>query len=68
VRAGPPVRVEVSDGIAATDRFRDLLNAAGPMPALSASGGRGLPLLRLLASRVGLDDEPRGGKVVWFEL
>lgn len=68
VRAGPPVRVEVRDGIAATEAFRDLMHAGGAMPDVSAIGGRGLPLLRLLANRVGLDDDGRGGKMVWFEL
>ncbi len=67
VRAGPPVRVEVHDGVAATEAFRDLLNAGGPMPDASSGRGRGLPLVRLLAKRVGLDDDTRGGKVVWFE-
>jgi anti-sigma regulatory factor (Ser/Thr protein kinase) len=68
VRAGPPIRVEVHDGVAATEAFRDLVKAGGTMPDASASGGRGLHLLRLLSSRIGLDDDPDGGKVVWFEL
>ena len=68
VRAGPPVRVEVHDGVAATEAFRDLMNGSGAMPDVSAASGRGLPLLRLLATRVGLDDDAGGGKVVWFEV
>jgi anti-sigma regulatory factor (Ser/Thr protein kinase) len=68
VRPGPPVRVEVHDGIAATDTFRRLVSTAGRMPEASSPGGRGLALVRELASKIGLDDDPDGGKVVWFEL
>ena len=68
VAAGPPFRVEVRDGVAATQAFRELI-ARRPRPApASAPGGRGLGLVHDLASRVGLDDGPDGGKVVWFEL
>jgi anti-sigma regulatory factor (Ser/Thr protein kinase) len=70
VTSDPGVRVEVHDGVAATDAFRDMLaNALTDVPAKSP-GGRGLGLVRALASRVGLDDEPgaSNGKVVWFEL
>ena len=63
---GPPVRVEVHNGEAATEAFRDLIrNSAIPEP--SSSSGRGLGLVRRLATRVGLNDDPDGGKVVWFE-
>jgi anti-sigma regulatory factor (Ser/Thr protein kinase) len=68
VRPGPPVRVEVHDGIAATETFRQLVSTPGRMPEPSAPGGRGLALVRALAGRIGLDDDPDGGKVVWFEL
>ncbi len=68
VRPGPPVRVEVHDGIAATETFRELVSTAGRMPEPSSPGGRGLALVRALASKIGLDDDPDGGKVVWFEL
>ena len=67
VRPGPPVRVEVHDRITATPAFRDLMSAGGVMPDISAISGRGLALVRLLANRIGLDDDARGGKVVWFE-
>jgi len=66
------LRVEVHDGEAATETFREILNAA-PAPAdvpVTSPGRRGLPLLRHLATRFGLADE-RGiwdGKIVWFEL
>lgn len=68
LRSGPPIRVEVHDGVAATETFRDLVNNGGSMPHGLSPGGRGLHLVRLLSSRVGLDDDPTGGKVVWFEL
>lgn len=66
VTRGPPVRVEVRDGAAVTETFRELI-AAATMPSVSSAGGRGLALVSALASRVGLDDDPDGGKVVWFE-
>ena len=63
---GPPVRVAVHNGEAATEAFRDLVRDSA-MPKPSSSSGRGLGLVRSLATRVGLDDDPGGGKVVWFE-
>ena len=62
------VRVEVHDAAAATDAFRALV-ANPPAVSSDSPGGRGLPLVRRLATRFGLDDEPgvRDGKVVWFE-
>ena len=68
VRCGPPVRVEVHDGVAATDAFRAMIGAAPAMPRPDSPGGRGLALVRALATNVGLDDDPGGGKVVWFEV
>lgn len=67
VRHGPPIRVEVHDGVAATAAFRELVRAA-EMPPATAPRGRGMALVRAVASRVGLDDDPGGGKVVWFEV
>ena len=66
VRDGPVVRIEVHNHEAATDAFRDLLHHS-PRPADSSPTGRGLGVVRSLAARVGLDDDPDGGKVVWFE-
>jgi anti-sigma regulatory factor (Ser/Thr protein kinase) len=60
------VRVEVHNGEAATETFRELI-AKPPPPAARAVGGRGLGIVHALASRVGLVDTPGGGKVVWFE-
>lgn len=68
VRDGPPVRVEVHDGVAATEAFRTLVSEAAVLPEVGSIGGRGLAIVRALASRVGLDDDPGGGKVVWFEI
>lgn len=66
-RNGPVVRVEVHNHEAATEAFRDLFHHS-PRPPDSSPTGRGLGLVRTLASRVGLDDDDaRGGKVVWFE-
>jgi len=66
VRDGPIVRIEVHNHAAATAAFRDMLRHS-PRPADTSPTGRGLYLVRSLASRVGLDDDPGGGKVVWFE-
>lgn len=68
VEPGPPFRVEVHDGVAATEAFRDLIARKPPPAPHTASSGRGLSLLHDLAARFGLDDDPDGGKVVWFEL
>lgn len=68
VETGPPLRVEVHDGMAASEAFRALV-AQRPRPAnVSAIGGRGIGLVHGMATRIGLDDHPDGGKVVWFEL
>ena len=66
VRDKPVVRIEVHNHEAATEAFRDLLHL-GSMPADTSPAGRGLGIVRALASRIGLDDDARGGKVVWFE-
>ena len=66
VGGGPLVRIEVHNHDAATEAFRDLLDNSAP-PAHTSPTGRGLCLVRSLASRVGLDDDVDGGKVVWFE-
>jgi anti-sigma regulatory factor (Ser/Thr protein kinase) len=68
IRPGPPFRVEVHDGIAATKAFRDMIANPPPAADVQASGGRGIGLVHSLAARLGLDDDDRGGKVVWFEL
>ena len=63
------MRVEVHDGVAATDALRELVSNP-PRFAADALGGRGFPLLEKLANRFGLDDAPGiwNGKIVWFEL
>lgn len=66
ITRGPPVRVEVRDGAAATEAFRELIGAS-VMPGPSSTGGRGLAMVSALATKVGLDDDPGGGKAVWFE-
>jgi anti-sigma regulatory factor (Ser/Thr protein kinase) len=63
------VRVEIHDGAAATEAFRELVNNP-PEFTDDSPGGRGLPLVHRLSSRFGLADEPgvRNGKIVWFEI
>jgi anti-sigma regulatory factor (Ser/Thr protein kinase) len=70
VRFDEYVRIEVHDGAAATEAFRELLAGAPTSVPADSPGGRGLGLVRALASRFGLAEE-RGvwnGKFVWFEL
>lgn len=68
IDVGPPIRVEVHDRATATQAFRRMI-AIRPGPlAVYADGGRGLTLVHDLASRIGLHDDPEGGKAVWFEL
>src|SRR4051794_18750289 len=67
VDVGPPFRVEVHDGLAATDALRALIaHRPSPTPVTSV-GGRGFSLVHALATRFGVDDAAGGGKVVWFE-
>ena len=68
VRMGPPFRVEVHDGLAATEAFRAMIAEPPPTVDISSTGGRGLGMVHTLATQIGLDDDPDGGKVVWFEL
>ena len=68
VGTGPPLRVEVHDGMAATKAFRALVADSPPMAPISSVGGRGMGLVHRLSTSIGLDDDPAGGKVVWFEL
>jgi anti-sigma regulatory factor (Ser/Thr protein kinase) len=64
------VRIEVHDGAAATEAFREMLGSAPTSVPAGVPGGRGLGLVRMMASRFGLADEPGilNGKIVWFEL
>ncbi len=66
VSEGPLVRIGVHNHESASKAFRDLLRHS-PLPADTSLTGRGLGIVRSLATRVGLDDDPAGGKVVWFE-
>jgi len=71
VRVGfePCARVEVHDGLAPTDAFREIITNP-PALSIGSPGGLGLPLVQRLSSRFGLDGDHgiRNGKIVWFEL
>ena len=54
------VRVEVHDD-------SDLLPVVGPARS-TAMGGRGMPMVDVLARRWGVTPAADGGKAVWFEL
>jgi anti-sigma regulatory factor (Ser/Thr protein kinase) len=62
------VRVEVRDGAAVTEAFRDLVANPPRRVDPAAPGGRGLMLISTLASGFGLEDLGAHGKSVWFEL
>jgi hypothetical protein len=68
VDAGPPLRVGVQDGLAATETFREMIAQPRSQHDPTVPGGRGIALVHYWASRIGLDDDPGGGKVVWFEI
>lgn len=62
------VRVEIHDGVAVTEAFRDLI--ANPPFAVEATSlrGRGLLFLGSSATRFGLIDNGPDGKAIWFEI
>ncbi len=59
IRRGGWARIEVADGSGVIPAVRDL--------AVDADRGRGLMLLKRLASAWGIEERP-DGKCVWFEL
>jgi anti-sigma regulatory factor (Ser/Thr protein kinase) len=67
INLGPPIRVEVHDHAAVTLAFRGMIAHRPDPGAVHAEGGRGLTIVHDLASRLGLEDDPEGGKAVWFE-
>jgi anti-sigma regulatory factor (Ser/Thr protein kinase) len=68
ITVGDSVRVEVRDGAAVTEAFRDLIANPPRRVNPGAASGRGLMLISTLASRFGLEDLGAHGKSVWFEL
>ncbi len=62
------IRVEVHDGSAVTEAFRDLIRHPPTQRDPTVVGGRGILVLGRSALRVGLDDKGDAGKAVWFEL
>ena len=62
------IRVEIHDGQAVTEAFRDLI--ANPPRSVEPTqvGGRGLLLVASRAVRFGLHDKGVEGKAIWFEL
>ncbi len=68
IDTGPPIRVEVHNHLAASEAFREMIASRPGFEAIQDGGGRGLTLVHDLASRIGLSDDPQGGKVVWFEV
>jgi sigma-B regulation protein RsbU (phosphoserine phosphatase) len=61
-------RVEVSDGAAVTEAFRELMAAPPTRVDPAATAGRGWMLIARLASDFGLMDRGDAGKTLWFQL
>ncbi|MDQ1427615.1 MAG: hypothetical protein QOK39_1091 [Acidimicrobiaceae bacterium] len=68
VAVSDPVRIEVHDGVAVTEAFRDLVANPPRQVDPGAHGGRGWVLVATLATRFGLIDRGSAGKAVWIEL
>ncbi|MBI5087751.1 MAG: ATP-binding protein [Actinobacteria bacterium] len=68
VEVDDTVRVEIHDGLAVTQAFRDLVEHPPAEVEPTAVGGRGIMLVDKTALRFGLRDKGAGGKAVWFEL
>jgi anti-sigma regulatory factor (Ser/Thr protein kinase) len=71
VRSGPVARIEVEDGGAPIPASAVPPAGSPVLPRAAEAvepGGLGLAIVATLASRWGIDDTTRPGKVVWFEL
>jgi anti-sigma regulatory factor (Ser/Thr protein kinase) len=64
----PLVRVEIHDGAAVTQAFRDLVQNPPSDVDVEAAGGRGLLLLGSTTAAFGLIDKGPDGKAIWFEV
>lgn len=64
---GSRIRVELHDGMGATEAFRDLIHNHPRQVATTAGSGRGLLLMSTTAASFGLIDKGAEGKMVWFE-
>ena len=62
------LRVEVHDGFSITEAFRVVAETEMETVDTSAPRGRGLFLVRRVATRYGVLDKGAAGKAVWFEL
>lgn len=62
------VRIEIHDGAAVGEAFRDLMKAPPVAVDPSSPRGRGLALVGLSAAQFGLIDNGAEGKAVWFEM
>ena len=61
LQRGGRIRVEVQDG---SDRLPGMKERTDPL----AQSGRGMQLVDGLSAAHGVDPQPAGGKLVWFEL
>jgi len=62
------IRVEIHDGMAVSEAFRDFIEHPPAAVEPTAIGGRGIMLVSQIALRFGLQDRGPDGKAVWFEL
>ncbi len=62
------LRVEVHDGFTMTEAFRVITETEVQTVDSRARQGRGLVMVRGIATRFGVLDKGEGGKAVWFEM
>jgi hypothetical protein len=64
----PPLRIEVTDLMPLSAKVAALIHGPCPLPAATATGGRGFPIARAIATRIGAEDHGEAGKTIWAEL
>lgn len=62
------VHIEIHDGIAISEAFRDLITNPPTEVNVTSANGRGILLLGSSQVRFGLTDKGHGGKAVWFDI
>ncbi len=60
--------MEIHDGMAVSEAFRDFIEHPPAAVEATATGGRGIMLVGVTALRFGLQDKGPDGKAVWLEL
>lgn len=61
-------RIELHDGLAVTEAFKDLVGRSPSSVEVTTVDGRGLLLVGSMATQFGLIDKGSAGKAMWFEV